>query len=290
MTADIIVNWGIKGALVSTTPTTWEVEEKYILKLVDSQKSVLSNIKLTEALRAQGVPVPHILKAKDGRDFIMKKDGCYLLMEKLAGSHIKDVFNQDFAAIAYETGIIVAKIHSVFMTVTDNRTDLPFFNEELQGWVSSGLSNTNLLMKEEWSGPIEELCCIYPLLPKQQIHRDLHYGNLLFEGTKLTGVLDFDLGKQDARLFDIAYFLLGQLSDQKDLVVIKDKWRIFISQFLSGYETVIILQEVEKNTLSLMMQCIELLFVVFWQQQGNQKSAEDTVRIFKFIEKVYRYN
>ncbi|MDR1505347.1 MAG: phosphotransferase [Prevotella sp.] len=33
-------------------------------------------------------------------------------------------------------------------------------------------------------------------MPKQQIHRDLHYGNLLFEGTTLTGVLDFDLGKQ----------------------------------------------------------------------------------------------
>ncbi|MGC6174673.1 phosphotransferase [Lacrimispora sp. 38-1] len=283
MTADINVNWGINGEPVATTPTTWEVAGKYILKLVNTQNSALSNIRLTAALHTHGVPVPHILKAIDGRDFIVAEEGCYLLMEKLAGVHIKDVFKQDYAAIAYETGIIAAKIHSALMTVTNKRTDLTFFNEELQGWVSSGLSDSILLTKEEWSGPIEALCCIYPRLPKQQIHRDLHYGNLLFEGTTLTGVLDFDLGKQDARLFDIAYFLLGQLSGQKDLMAIKDKWLIFISQFLDGYETIIVLEEEEKNALPLMMQCIELLFVVFWQQQENQETAQETVGIYKFI-------
>lgn len=283
MTVDINVNWGINGDPVATTPTTWELAGKYILKLVNTQKSAISNIKLTAVLRAHGVPVPHILKTKDGTDFIVEEEGCYLLMEKLAGSHIKDVFKQDYEAIAYETGIIAAKIHSALMTVTDNRTDFPLFYEELQGWISSGLSASSLLTKEEWSGPMEALCCIYPNLPKQQIHRDLHYGNLLFEGTTLTGVLDFDLGKQDARLFDIAYFLLGQLLGQKDLLAIKDNWLIFISQFLSGYETIIVLEKEEKNALPLMMQCIELLFIVFWQQQENQEAAKETVEIYKFI-------
>ena len=102
----------------------------------------------------------------------------------------------------------------------------------------------------------------------------------------MTGVLDFDLGKQDARLFDIAYFLLGQLLGEKDLMAIKDKWLTFVSQFLSGYESIIILEENEKEALPLMMQCIELLFVVFWQNQENQESTEETIEIFKFIERV----
>jgi len=283
MTADVIVNWDINGEPVATTSTTWEVAGKYILKRVDTKNSVISNIRLVAALRTHGVPVPHILKTKDGTDFIVEEEGCYLLMEMLAGSHMKDVFKQDYEAIAYETGVIVAKIHSALMTVTDNRTDLLLFYEELQGWISSGLSASSLLTKEEWSGPMEALCCIYPNLPKQQIHRDLHYGNLLFEGTTLTGVLDFDLGKQDARLFDIAYFLLGQLSGQKDLMAIKDKWLIFISKFLSGYETIIVLEKEEKNALPFMMQCIELLFIVFWQQQEKQEAAKETVGIYKFI-------
>ena len=66
-------------------------------------------------------------------------------------------------------------------------------------------------------------------------------------------------------------------------MAIKDKWLIFISQFLGGYETIIVLEEEEKNALPLMMQCIELLFVVFWQQQENQEAAQETVEIYKFI-------
>ena len=286
MPLDIKTYWGIEGEPVAATPTTWEVGEKYILKRVKTDNNAQNNVKLSVALRAEGVPVPHILMLKDGRDYAVAQDGCYLLMEKLGGSHIREVFHQDYAAIAYQTGIIIAKIHCALMTLTDRHADKYSFDKELRGWVSNGLSTSSLLAKEEWSEPIEGLCSIYPQLPRQQIHRDLHYGNLLFEGTTLTGVLDFDLGKQDARLFDIAYFLLGQLLGEKDLMAIKDKWLTFVSQFLSGYESIIMLEENEKEALPLMMQCIELLFVVFWQKQENQESTEETIKIFKFIERV----
>ena len=287
MTADIMEFWGLTEEPVATTPTTWEVAGKYILKSVGTENTALNNLRLTAALRSHGVPVPHIMKAADGRDYILAEDGCYLLMEKLTGNHIKEVFEQDYASIAYETGIVIGKIHCAFMTVSDNKTGINPFYQELTGWISRELSSSSLLTKEEWSGPMEKLCSIYPQLPRQQIHRDLHYGNLLFEGTTLTGVLDFDLGKQDARLFDIAYFLSGQLQGIKDLMAIKQKWIQFISQFLSGYESMIVLENDEKKALPLMMQCIELLFIGFWQQQANQEAAAETLRIFKFMEHVY---
>lgn len=287
MTADIMEFWGLTEEPVATTPTTWEVAGKYILKSVGTENAALNNLRLTAALRSHGVPVPHIMKAADGRDYILAEDGCYLLMEKLTGNHIKEVFEQDYASIAYETGIVIGKIHCAFMTVSDNKTGINPFYQELTGWISRELSCSSLLTKEEWSGPMEKLCSIYPQLPRQQIHRDLHYGNLLFEGTTLTGVLDFDLGKQDARLFDIAYFLSGQLQGIKDLMAIKQKWIRFISQFLSGYESMIVLENDEKKALPLMMQCIELLFIGFWQQQANQEAAAETLRIFKFMEHVF---
>lgn len=287
MTAGIMGFWGLTEEPVAATPTTWEVAGKYILKSVGTKNAALNNIRLTAALRSHGVPVPHIMKTTDGRDYILAEDGCYLLMEKLAGSHIKEVFEQDYASIAYETGIVIGKIHCAFMTGSDNKTGVNSFHQELMGWISRELSTSSLLTKEEWSGPMEALCSIYPQLPRQQIHRDLHYGNLLFEGTTLTGVLDFDLGKQDARLFDIAYFLAGQLLGYKDLMAIKHKWIRFISRFLSGYESMIILENNEKKALPLMIQCIELLFIAFWQQQENQEAAAKTLRIFKFVEHVY---
>lgn len=286
MAAGITEYWGISEEPVAATPTTWDVAGKYILKLVDTEYAALNNIRLTAALRSHKVPVPHIIKANDGRDFITTQEGCYLMMEKLSGSHIKEAFEQDYAAIAYETGIVIGKIHCALMTVSDKSTGITPFHEELKGWISKELSSSSLLTKEEWLEPIEAICGLYPRLPKQQIHRDLHYGNLLFRGTTLIGVLDFDLGKQDARIFDIAYFLSGQLSGQKDLMAIKDKWIEFISQFLIGYESVIVLENNEKKALPLMIQCIELLFIAFWQQQKNQEASADAVRIFRFVERV----
>ena len=287
MLFDIDAYWGIQGEPAATTPTTWEVAGKYILKQVKTESNAQNNVRLSAALHAEGVPVSHILRTKDGRDYLATQEGCYLLMEKLRGSHIREVFQQDYGAIAYQTGIIIARIHCALMTISDRQTDKAApFDEELRGWISNELSGSSLLTQEEWSEPIEELCSIYPMLPKQQIHRDLHYGNLLFEGTTLTGVLDFDLGKQDARLFDIAYFLLGQLLGQKDLEAINDKWLTFVKQFLGGYESIAVLERDEKATLPLMMKCIELLLAAFWQQQANREASEETVKIFKFIGQV----
>jgi Ser/Thr protein kinase RdoA (MazF antagonist) len=286
MPVDIEAYWGIQGDLVATTKTTWEVAGKYILKRVNADDDVQSNVRLSAALRAEKVPALHILPLKDGRNYVAAQEGCYLLMEKLGGSHIREVFAQDYAAIAYQTGIVIAKIHCALMKITDAPTNRTTFDEELRGWISNELSTSSLLTKEEWGSPIEALCSIYPRLPKQQIHRDLHYGNMLFEGTTLTGVLDFDLGKYDARLFDMAYFLLGQLLGQKDLMAIKDEWLTFVSQFLGGYESITVLETDEKEALLLMMQCIELLFVAFWKQRANQEAADETIRIFRFIEQV----
>lgn len=76
---------------------------------------------------------------------------------------------------------------------------------------------------------------------------------------------------------------MGQLLGQKNLTAIKDKWLTFVNQFFRGYESITVLEEVEKEALHLMMQCIELLFVAFWERQANQEGTEETIRIFKFI-------
>ncbi len=284
MPLDIRTYWNIQGEPVATTPTTWEIAGKYILKLVKADVNAQRNVRFSSALRAEGVPVSRILLLKDGRNYLTAQEGCYLLMEKLGGFHIGEVFQQNYIDIAYQTGIIIAKIHCALIKITDVQADKNSFDKELRGWISDGLSASTLLTKEEWMKPIDALCSIYPQLPKQQIHRDLHYGNLLFEGATLTGVLDFDLGKQDARLFDIAYILVGQLLGQKDLTAVENKWLIFVSQFLNGYESITVLERDEKEALLLMMQCIELLFLAFWQQQKNQKATEETIEIFKFLQ------
>lgn len=285
MVLDISTYWDIQGELVAmvTTPTTWDINGKYILKNVKTENYAQNNVRFSKALRAEGIPVSSYIPLKAGDDYVITQDGCYLLMEKLAGSHIRDIFQQDYESIAFEVGVIIAKIHNALTTITHEKGKNVTFDEELRGWIHKGLSASNLLTQDEWKKPMEVLLEIYPSLPHQQIHRDLHYGNLLFEENRLTGVLDFDLGKHDARLFDIAYFLLGQLMEQNDLLAIKDRCFIFIQRFLSGYESITLLEREEKEALPFMMQCIELLFIVFWEQKLNKEAAMESVRIFRFL-------
>ena len=289
MLPDIESIWGVRDEPAAATSTTWEVSAEYILKRLKTERNARNNVRLSAALRREGVPVSDIIPTQDGRDYIVTPGGCYLLMKRLGGSHIRDIFHQDYQSIAYQTGIVAAKIHSALLAITDKQEDdgTPF-DKELQGWVSDTLSAGSLLAPEEWSGPVASLCAVYPRLPKQQIHRDIHYGNLLFEGTALTGVLDFDLGKRDARLFDLAYFLLGQLLGQEDLEAVQEQWFAFIDRFIEGYESLTILDACERETLPLMMQCIELLFAAYWEQQGNREAGAETVNIFRFITRSYR--
>lgn len=52
---------------------------------------------------------------------------------------------------------------------------------------------------------------------------------------------------------------------------------------MEGYESRNKLETCEKEALPLMMQCIELLFVAYWQQQGNRKAAEEAADMFRFV-------
>lgn len=286
MLTELVKNWPVTGELSVLTPTTWDIAGKYILKRVGTEAGARNNVRFSNVLRAHDVPVSQLLPTRDGGEYIATPEGCYLLMEKLGGSHITDIFNRDYAAIAYQTGIIVARIHRALRTITDEPVKSTPFDLELRGWIREALAGSELLKPEEWEEPIETLCGLYPQLPKQEIHRDIHYGNLLFEGNVLTGVLDFDLGKQDARLFDLAYFLLGQLLGQRDLGAIEERWLVFARKFLEGYGMIAELEESEIESLPLMMQCIEYLFIAFWYEQENKDAMEETLKILRFIERV----
>ena len=211
-------------------------------------------------------------------------EGFYLLMKKLPGEHIWDVFSQDYRGIADTTGQVTADIHSALASIKGVPEHVQTMEEELRGWVHTELATGIWVSNDDWATLTQSLFSLYPALPKQYIHRDLHYGNMLFEGNQLTGILDFDLGKWDARLFDLAYFLLGQLLGYQEHMV-QQQWLCFIHDYVAAYEKNLPLQQVEKAALALMMQGIELLFVAFWQQQGQPKEAEEALALYSFAKR-----
>ena len=165
---------------------------------------------------------------------------------------------------------------------------LPIYNsllDEMNGWVKSNLdaNGWKYISKEEYEKIVLQLEKVYDNLPVQLIHRDVHFGNFLFSDGKFSGYIDFDLSQRNIRIFDLCYFLLGLLSEEEKLEITDELWFEFVRKVFVGYERKLKLTEVEKRAVPCVMECIELLFVSYFENINDVRCAEDAYRIFAFV-------
>jgi Ser/Thr protein kinase RdoA (MazF antagonist) len=75
-------------------------------------------------------------------------------------------------------------------------------------------------------------------LPKQLILRDAHVSNFVFNGEKVTGVLDFEITEVNVRIFDICYCLTSVLSEIFTDYKLRQRWHEFIAHLVREYSKV----------------------------------------------------
>ena len=163
--------------------------------------------RIMAALHAAGLPVPSIIAMADapvidGRPFV--------LMQVVAGDRIEKVRNlvppADIAASAVE---VLARIHRLRLASTGLGDEEP---------------RTLRLEVDRWSWLVErsprELTARGPELarrllekvpeerPPTLVHGDFHYGNLLFDGSRVTSVLDWEIAHLGQPLIDVGCLLL----------------------------------------------------------------------------------
>ena len=125
---------------------------------------------------------------------------------------------------------------------------------------------------------------MYDCLPKQLIHRDVHWGNFLFFEGNLSGYIDFDLSQRNIRIFDICYFLAGLLAEETDDAFTKEDWLEWVKSLIDGYESVISLSPEEKSAIPCVMECIEILCTAYFISIKDKKRAQDASHIFHLIQ------
>lgn len=119
----------------------------------------------------------------------------------------------------------------------------------------------------------------------QLIHRDVHFGNFLFLDGNFSGYIDFDLSQRNIRIFALCYFLLSLLSEEEKFGLTDELWLTFVKELFAGYEQKLQLTELEKKAVPYVMECIELLFISYFQSVNDTRCAEDAYKIFQFITK-----
>lgn len=283
----IMVHWGLENIKVKQIyDTAWQIGDRYVLKVYHDLDMLKGNLKLLQILGSMNIPVGKIVPTLKGECYIADEDVYYFLSEKLHGSNLVQV--DDKHDIAFKMGEIIANLHIAFQRCEDVAS---FWNnsllDEMNGWVKSNFEKHDwkYIKKDDYEDTVLKLEKIYHELPVQLIHRDVHFGNFLFEEGEFTGYIDFDLSQRNIRIFDLCYFVLSLLSEEEKIEISKDNWFDFVKNVFDGYGRKLPLSAEERQAVPYVMECIELLFVSWFMEQNDMRCAENAYSIFEFVRK-----
>lgn len=284
MIQNVLSFWDIKEeTLEQCHEHVWEIGTKYIIKVYDDEESLQRNLKILKELLKYDVPVSTILETKEEKDFVEFCGKYYVITEKLSGEHIKDARKD---GVAYRMGCAIGQLHKALEKCED---ELEFWEnsllEELEGWIKEKFESDEwkLLDRTKYQETVDKLQGVYNELPKQLIHRDVHSGNFLFENDIFSGYIDFDLSQKNIRIFDLAYFLAGLLTEENGIILNENEWLEIIKNVIKGYESKIKLLQKELEALSLVMESIELLFAAYFISVEDTRCAMDAIKVYDII-------
>lgn len=283
----ILSHWNLHRSDVKQIyNTTWQVGDTYVLKVYQNFSMLERNLKILQILDKMNIPVGKIVNTKSNEQYV-SIDGMFcFLSRKLRGNNIVRIEND--RKLALIMGEIIADLHKAFKKCED--ADMFWNNsllDEMNGWVKNNFeaNEWKYISKEDYEKTVSQLAMVYDSLPVQLIHRDVHFGNFLFSDGKFSGYIDFDLSQRNIRIFDLCYFLLGLLSEEVKLEITEEIWFEFVKSVFTGYRKKLDLTEAEKKAVPYVMECIELLFVSYFESINDVRCAEDAYRIFNFVKK-----
>ncbi len=281
---EILKNYGIEGEVKQIYTSAWDIGGEYVLKKYDNKKELINNVKMLKALEKEQVPVPQIAKTVDEKDYV-EENQYWLLTTKLKGSNIVNMSrcNDEWFV---QMGKILGELHQAFGRCEN---EIEYWNNsllgEMESWVSDNLKKKKLdyLEQKDVDEAIEELRTIDEELPRNLIHRDVHLGNFLFSNGEFSGYVDFDLSQKNIRIFDLCYFLLGLLLEEEENQISEERWFEIVPKVVKGYDSVMKLSEVEKESIPVVMKNIELLFVAYFIGEEDEVAARESAKLFYFV-------
>ncbi|MBX8483396.1 homoserine kinase [Pseudomonas cichorii] len=162
-------------------------------------------IELLDVLHDADLPVPYALRTTDGQALRELAEKPALLQPRLPGKHISEPNTQHCVQI----GELLGNLHlATRANVLERKTDrgLDWMLSEGTNFLSH-LGEPQRTLLENALQEIEELKPQIMALPRANLHADLFRDNALFEGTHLTGLIDFYNACSGPMLYDLAIAL-----------------------------------------------------------------------------------
>lgn len=282
---ETLKEWQLEGELKQINDTSWRVADNYVIKEYHDVSMLKRNTEMFKVLLNVGLPVPEVVQTVEGKDFFETEGKGFLVTKKLKGAKIEEVQSLGDEWF-YRFGKTIGELHRGFNQCQDT---MCYWNnsllEEMKGWVSDNLEKyrPDFLDLMDAQDQINCLSDVYNDLAKQLIHRDVHVGNFLFDGDAFTGYVDFDLSQSNIRIFDLCYFLMGLICKESGGMNYDQRWFTLVKEVTLGYDQVMSLTPVEKQSMPIVMMNIELLFCAYFLGQEDERLSRDAGELFYFV-------
>ena len=252
----------------------WYVNDDYILSVGTNMEGLKHHIQISKELNKKGLNASLPIPTKDGMDYYVEEDIYYYLATKLEGEAIKsgECYKEDYSKKAFSMGEMIGNLHQILLTYDDTiLCNEPNLYKTCTEWAIPKTKEILNLPEEFYIDYQNQFSELFPLLPKQIIHRDPNPGNIIVKDGKLSGFIDFDLTEKNVRLFDPCYLSTAILSesfveDDKDKL---NKWSMIFKQILSGYDSLIPLSKEEKAAIPYIILSIQFIFIAYLE--GKEK-------------------
>lgn len=196
-------------------------------------------------LARAGVRVPTPLPARSGQLAVPAGERVYQLTEFIeTGGDAID--HAQRAELLSNTGQAIARLHQALASYPDKAAAEKTWHEDLSGQVGRWISDLSAGLPEAQGAVVRRvglergaaIADALRGLPEQLIHRDCHPGNILTQGTRVTGFIDCDHICIGPRVFDLSYYAVHHVKWVVDDAAATGRWLADLPRLLAGYRSV----------------------------------------------------
>lgn len=198
---------GISSGITNTNYFVTTTQDRYVLTLFEhnSIDELPYFIDLMSHLATHGVPCPQPIASKAGVSLHMLNGKPAVLISCLSGRDI----HEPEAKHCAEVGTVLAKMHLAGQTFVERVIDKPHRNPRDMDWRVKVAAQVMPHLTAEDRQLLEDTLAFQSgldtsALPRGIIHADLFRDNVLFDGDRIGGLIDFYYACNDFFAYDLA--------------------------------------------------------------------------------------
>ena len=281
--AEVLTFWGLENVKISDvvfgqngeiSDAAKYVGDQYVIKYTNNLGNVIKAIDIAKALTNVGLSAPVVVLTKDGSTYVQNGELYFFLTKRVEGKGMlaSHVYLEEYEKKARFIGEIIGQLDLALQTI-DVAVDDKDTYAAVRDWAIPTLKDMFSLEQDFTDAYMKALGRLYPVLPRQIIHRDPNPSNIIIADDQW-GFIDFELSERNVRIFDPCYAATAILSEtyEDGNEEKMAKWITVMKEIMIGYDAVVKLTDAETEAVPYIILANQFIATAWFS--GKEKYAD----------------